>query len=103
MKPKKKKLKKRVTLTIDPDVWERCLILKERSGANFSQIAEEVFRQLCDENDEMMKLHSEGGDLEQYGERYLLSVVAQYHQSLSRMYSAIDTLRSIKPENRSES
>lgn len=43
-----KKRKARVTLTIDADFWDRCLILKEQAGINWSEIAEVSFRNVVD-------------------------------------------------------
>lgn len=44
MKRKQKRSKTRATFTIDADVYDKCILLKERSGLNLSQLVEAYLR-----------------------------------------------------------
>jgi len=37
------KFKKKVTLSIDAEIWDRCQFLHRTAGANWSQVAEKAF------------------------------------------------------------
>jgi hypothetical protein len=46
--------RKKVTLTIDEDVWKRCQFLHRTAGANWSQVAERAFSVVLETFDEMV-------------------------------------------------
>jgi len=48
------RIRKRISLTIDADVWERCQFLHRTAGANWSQVAEQAFSIVLQATDEML-------------------------------------------------
>jgi hypothetical protein len=90
--------KKRVTLTIDPEVWARCQQLTEQAGCNWSQVAEECFSKIIEVVDAQLEAHKSGNH-----EKSLLLLQASYHKTLSDMYTAIDGVQADKPEHVDES
>lgn len=46
--------RKKVTLSIDEDVWKRCQFLHRTAGANWSQVAERAFSVVLETFDEMV-------------------------------------------------
>ena len=48
--------RKRISLTIDPDVWERCQSIGKEFGLNWSQIAEEAFVNVLYQMEELKKI-----------------------------------------------
>ncbi len=48
------RIRKRISLTIDAEVWERCQFLHRTAGANWSQVAETAFSVVLETVDEML-------------------------------------------------
>jgi hypothetical protein len=46
--------RKKVTLTIDEDIWKRCQYLHRTAGANWSQVAERAFSVVLETFDVMV-------------------------------------------------
>jgi hypothetical protein len=48
------RIRKRITLTVDADIWKRCQFLHRTAGANWSQVAEKAFSVVLETFDGMV-------------------------------------------------
>ena len=94
--------KKKVTLTIDEDLWARCQILRRTAGANWSEVAEQAFSTVVDTVDQLLVAHSDLQSSEavtSFGTEALAVLEAHYQTALAQTQLI---LSEVKPPEISE-
>jgi hypothetical protein len=81
--------KKKVTLTIDEDLWARCQILRRTAGANWSEVAEQAFSAVVETVDQLLVAHSDAQSSESatsFGTQALAVLEAHYQTAVSETH-----------------
>ena len=75
--------KKKVTLSIDPDVWTRCQILSSHVGfMNWSELAEMSFRSILDVFEPSLMMLSDGHQPQEVVDEIVKQLDVHYHEML---------------------
>lgn len=90
------RIRKQISLSIDPDVWKRCQRLKEQGGVNWSEVAEQAFVTVLDLVDRAVAIKAATGSMDEVVGDLERVAKSTYHKSLADLHQILP--ESVQPE-----
>lgn len=95
--------KKKVTLSIDQEVWARCQVLSRTAGANWSEVAEQAFTKVADIVDELLASHpnvQSSESIQAFREDSLALLESHYQKAVEQVQDSLPVTSKVQASSK---